>query len=178
MHLLVKHVLVDSDIENAALWYHQRDPAVAFRLVDEIRLAMLSAAENPLRFAERFGKVRRVRVSGFPHSVFFRIRVKPCSCSLSFTGREMWRRSSASEPNLLELQGSRRAKAASPIMGAIADRKFTGQVAQEFIPKRDPKVERAFATPAKMPAVPGTAVKFPASAAPPEYVAPLRMLWS
>jgi len=74
MHALVKHPLVDCDIEEAAFWYNQRDPDVAVRLVDEVRHAMYAAAKNPLHFSVRFEDVRRVRVRHFPHSVFFKIR--------------------------------------------------------------------------------------------------------
>ena len=70
---LLKHPLVDCDIEAAALWYHLRDAAVAVRLIDETRDAMRAAAEHPLQFSVRFGDVRRVRVQGFPHSSWFRL---------------------------------------------------------------------------------------------------------
>lgn len=71
MRALVKHPLVDCDVEAAALWYAQRDPEVALRLIEEIRLAMRTAAEAPLRFPVRFGNLRRIRVNHFPHSVYF-----------------------------------------------------------------------------------------------------------
>jgi plasmid stabilization system protein ParE len=74
MPALVKHPLVDCDVEEAVLWYHWHDPEVALQLVDEVRLAMRSAAENPLRFSVRFADVRRVRLHRFPHSVFFKVR--------------------------------------------------------------------------------------------------------
>ena len=74
MHVLVKHPLVDCDLEEAALWYHQRDPRVAQRLVDETRDAMHAAAASPLRSAIRFENVRRVRLRKFPHSVYFQLR--------------------------------------------------------------------------------------------------------
>lgn len=74
MHVLLKHPLVDSDVEEAAFWYYERDPAVALRFVDETRLGMRTAAESPLRFALRFEDVRRVRLHRFPHSVFFTLR--------------------------------------------------------------------------------------------------------
>lgn len=73
MHALVKHPLVDCDVEEAALWYSQRDPQVATRLIDETRSAMRAAAENPLQYAVRFDDVRRVRLRHFPHSVFFKV---------------------------------------------------------------------------------------------------------
>jgi plasmid stabilization system protein ParE len=71
MHLLLKHPLVNADVEKAAFWYHQRDPAVAARFVDEARHAMFAAAQNPLHFSVRFEDVRRVRLRHFPHSAFF-----------------------------------------------------------------------------------------------------------
>lgn len=74
MHALVKHPLVDTDIEEAARWYHERDTSVALRFIDEARLGMRTAAESPLRFAVRFADVRRVRLPRFPHSVFFTLR--------------------------------------------------------------------------------------------------------
>ncbi len=67
MHALVKHPLVDCDLEEAALWYYQRDPTVANRLIDETRNALRAAAIRPLRFED----VRRVRLRKFPHSVYF-----------------------------------------------------------------------------------------------------------
>ena len=70
---LLKHPLVDCDIKEAALWYHLRNSAVAVRLIDEARAAMRSAARNPLQFSVRFADVRRVRLPGFPHSVYFRL---------------------------------------------------------------------------------------------------------
>jgi plasmid stabilization system protein ParE len=71
MHALLKHPLVNSDVEEAAVWYHQRDPAVAIRFIDEARHAMFAAAANPLHFSIRFDDVRRVRLRHFPHSAFF-----------------------------------------------------------------------------------------------------------
>ena len=71
---LLKHPLVDCDIEEAALWYHLRNPSVAIRLIDAARDAMTIAARNPLQFSIRFDDVRRVRLDGFPHSIYFRVR--------------------------------------------------------------------------------------------------------
>src|SRR5688572_17950202 len=74
MHALVKHPLVDCDLEEAALWYWQRDSRVAERLIDGTRDAMRAAAADPFRFATQFADVRRVRVRKFPHSVYFQVR--------------------------------------------------------------------------------------------------------
>ena len=73
MPALVKHPLVNLDIEETAFWYNQRDPDVAVRFVDEARHAMFAAAKNPLHFSVRFENVRRVRLRHFQHSVFFTI---------------------------------------------------------------------------------------------------------
>jgi plasmid stabilization system protein ParE len=45
MRALVKHPLVNRDIEETAFWYHQRDPGAAVRFVDEARHAMYAAAK-------------------------------------------------------------------------------------------------------------------------------------
>jgi len=74
MHALLKHPLVDADVEAAAVWYDQRDPAVAVRFIDEVRDAMFAAAKDPLHFSIRFEDVHRVRLRHFPHSAFFLVR--------------------------------------------------------------------------------------------------------
>ena len=74
MHALLKHPLVNGDVEEAASWYDERDPAVAMRFVDEAREAMFAAAKNPLQQLTCFANVRRVRLRHFPHSAFFLVR--------------------------------------------------------------------------------------------------------
>ena len=74
MHALLKHPLVDGDVEEAAFWYDQRDPDVAVRFADAARDAMFAAAKNPLHFIVCFEDVRRVRLHRFPHSAFFQVR--------------------------------------------------------------------------------------------------------
>ncbi len=74
MHALVKHPLVNGDVEDAAFWYDQRDPDVAVRFVDAARDAMFAAAKTPLHFVVCFEDVRRVRLRRFPHSAFFQVR--------------------------------------------------------------------------------------------------------
>jgi toxin ParE1/3/4 len=73
MRALLKHPLVDCDLEEAALWYSRDDPKVAERLIEACRTAMLTAAADPFRFPIRFEDVRRIRVSGFPHGVYFTV---------------------------------------------------------------------------------------------------------
>jgi toxin ParE1/3/4 len=73
MRALLKHPLVDCDLEEAALWYARHDPAIAEHLIEQCKAAMLGAAADPLRFPVRFAGVRRARLSGFPHSVYFTV---------------------------------------------------------------------------------------------------------
>ena len=87
---LLKHPLVDCDIEEAALWYHLRDPAVAVRLIDETLAAMRAAAAHPLQFPIRFSDFRRVRLHGFPHSIWFRLRGESvCILALAHGARDV-----------------------------------------------------------------------------------------
>lgn len=87
---LLKHPLVDCDIKEAALWYHLRDPAVAVRLIDETRAAMRAAAADPLQFSIRFADVRRVRLRGFPHSIWFRLLGESvCILALAHGARDL-----------------------------------------------------------------------------------------
>lgn len=74
MHHLVQHPLVKFDVQEAAFWYHEHDPVVARRFVDQARKAIRLAGESPLRFPLRFAHIRRVRLHRFPHSVFFTLR--------------------------------------------------------------------------------------------------------
>ena len=55
MYRLAKHPLVDCDVEEAALWYAQRDPKVAKRFLDDVRNAMKAAAQSPSQYSVRFG---------------------------------------------------------------------------------------------------------------------------
>jgi plasmid stabilization system protein ParE len=71
MHKLLRHPLVECDLEEAALWYLVRNPEICDKLVDEARRAMHLAAEHPFQYSIVFGDVRRVRLPGFPHSVYY-----------------------------------------------------------------------------------------------------------
>jgi plasmid stabilization system protein ParE len=73
MYHVVKHPLVESDLEDAAAWYYERDPDRAHRFLVEARSAMQMAGGNPLLYSVRFGNCRSVRIAGFPHSVFFTV---------------------------------------------------------------------------------------------------------
>jgi plasmid stabilization system protein ParE len=70
---LLKHPLVDCDLEEAALWYHHHDPALALRLIDETQRTIRLIAQDPERYSVRFASVRRARLKGFPHSLYFTI---------------------------------------------------------------------------------------------------------
>ena len=74
MYVLLKHPLVDCDLEEAALWYNRRNPDAAGRLINATQQAMQLAAGEPLRFPRRFGDYRRVKVVGFPYGLYFKVR--------------------------------------------------------------------------------------------------------
>jgi plasmid stabilization system protein ParE len=73
LRALLKHPLLDCDLEEAALWYHLRSPAAAERLIDEAQRVMRLAAERPEQFRVRFAEIRAVKLRGFPHSVYFTV---------------------------------------------------------------------------------------------------------
>ena len=73
MHLLEKHPLFDCDLKEAALWYGERNPAVAARLIDDAELAIRAVVASPLRFSVWRGPIRRVKLGRFPHLVFYEI---------------------------------------------------------------------------------------------------------
>ena len=73
MHALEKHPLVDCDLEEAALWYDQRNPSAALRLIDAAQEAMRTVALHPLRFSKRFEDVRHMRLRGFPYCLYFQL---------------------------------------------------------------------------------------------------------
>jgi len=68
---LVKHPLVDCDVEEAALWYHRRDPRVAERFIDAARQSMRHAVAAPSLYMETYPGIRRVRLKGFPQSAYY-----------------------------------------------------------------------------------------------------------
>lgn len=73
MRALLKHPLLDCDLEEAALWYHRRNPAIAERLIDEAQRIMRRIAEAPELFPIRFEDVHRAKLPGFPHSLYFTV---------------------------------------------------------------------------------------------------------
>ena len=74
MHALLKHPLVDCDLEEAALWYNRRDPDIAKRLIDETQKAMRMVANDPLQFPVCFQEYRRIKIHGFRYALYFKVR--------------------------------------------------------------------------------------------------------
>jgi len=69
---LVKHPLFDCDLEEAALWYSRDDSGVSYDLIVATESAMRAAVRTPLQFPVRYKHYRRIRLSRFPHSVYYR----------------------------------------------------------------------------------------------------------
>ncbi len=90
MHSLDKHALFDCDLEEAALWYGARNPAVAAHLIDATARAVRSVLAEPLRFALWEGDVRRVRLRRFPYLLFYETRGDTvCLVALTHAARDV-----------------------------------------------------------------------------------------
>lgn len=90
MHLLEKHPLVDCDLEEAALWYGRRDPAIANLFITAAETAMRAAAADPSRFPPRIGDCRRVRLAGFPYAVLFEVaECRICVVAIAHLSRDL-----------------------------------------------------------------------------------------
>jgi plasmid stabilization system protein ParE len=59
------------DLEEAALWYYLKNPALAERLINETQRLLRLIAKQPTQFPVRFKDVHRAKLSGFPHSIYF-----------------------------------------------------------------------------------------------------------
>jgi plasmid stabilization system protein ParE len=70
---LLKHQLLECDVEEAALWYSLRNPEVAGRLVDEFVRVILLVGESPFLFAIRSDDVRSAKLNGFPHILYYTV---------------------------------------------------------------------------------------------------------
>ena len=62
----------ESDIADAFGFYLPRSEAVADRFLASIRAVLLRVQENPMAFPRVNQVMRRARILGFPHSVYFR----------------------------------------------------------------------------------------------------------
>ena len=71
---LKKHPLFDYDLETAALWYGQRNPAIAERLIDDTALTIRTIMADPLWFWVWAGETRRIRLRRFPYLIFYDFR--------------------------------------------------------------------------------------------------------
>ena len=74
MPSLKKHPLFDCDLEAAAFWYGQRNPAIAERLIDDTALTIRTNMVDPLRFSVWAGETRRIRLRRFPYLIFYDFR--------------------------------------------------------------------------------------------------------
>lgn len=74
MPSLKKHPLFDCDLEAAALWYGERNPAIAERLIDDTALTIRTIVADPLRLSVWAGETCRIRLRRFPHLIFYEFR--------------------------------------------------------------------------------------------------------
>jgi plasmid stabilization system protein ParE len=59
------------DIDEAASWYYQRDPAVARRLFAELDAAFERIRQNPAQFPVVVEPIQRALLRKFPYTVYF-----------------------------------------------------------------------------------------------------------
>ena len=71
---LKTHRHVDSEIQQAALWYDQRCPGLGARFIDAVWSCARFIAERPERNAIRFDDVRRLTLKRFPYSIWYIFR--------------------------------------------------------------------------------------------------------
>lgn len=70
---LVFRRLAGQDLENAGLFYEEREPGLGERFLEEVDGLLLQMQENPLQFPAFDHGVRRGLVKSFPHAVYFLI---------------------------------------------------------------------------------------------------------
>lgn len=72
-HRIIIRLEAEVDITDTAIWYHNRQPGLGHKFLNEIESALAKAAENPFRFPclRRKPEVRRVLTDRFPYRIFF-----------------------------------------------------------------------------------------------------------
>jgi len=84
------------NINEAAVWYEQRETGLGQRFVDEIRQSLKSISMLPLRFPVIENGVRRLLLSRFPYAVYFLVesdRVVIIAVLHQHRAPETWRHS-------------------------------------------------------------------------------------
>ena len=66
----------EADINDAALWYDNREPGLGLELISEVRSAISRVLKSPDSFTRirRNPTVRRVLTRRFPYRIFFIVR--------------------------------------------------------------------------------------------------------
>lgn len=62
-----------SEIDEAADWYHRDSARAADAFLDAVDDALARVRENPFQFPVRSGPVRYAIVTGFPYSLLFQV---------------------------------------------------------------------------------------------------------
>jgi toxin ParE1/3/4 len=71
MHALKKLRAVEADVAAAADWYDAQRPGLGDRFIVEVQSADRLLLANPMRYAVRFGDIRRLNLRRFPYGLFF-----------------------------------------------------------------------------------------------------------
>lgn len=72
-HRIIIRAEAETDLTDAAIWYHQQQAGLGDEFVAEVDAAIRSAAENPAQYPclRRTPDVRRVLTHRFPSRIFF-----------------------------------------------------------------------------------------------------------
>jgi toxin ParE1/3/4 len=67
------HPAARREIKDAAVFYAQRNQAIADRFLDAIESAIRTIRETPTRFRQLENELYRCRVAGFPYAIIYKL---------------------------------------------------------------------------------------------------------
>jgi plasmid stabilization system protein ParE len=68
---LVVQPEAETDIGDAAAWYHERSPAVCRIFLQTVEIALDLIEHHPHRYQKIYGQVRRVVLRRFPYALLY-----------------------------------------------------------------------------------------------------------
>jgi toxin ParE1/3/4 len=67
------HPAARREIGDAAIYYAQRNQAIADRFLDAVESAIRKIRETPTRFRQLENELYRCRVAGFPYAIIYKL---------------------------------------------------------------------------------------------------------
>lgn len=71
MRLLDFHLLVETDLTEAVVWYDSQSTGLGGRWLGEVMAVFRRLPEEALLYSIRFADIRRMNLPGFPYGVFY-----------------------------------------------------------------------------------------------------------